>query len=110
MTTADNKFKTLRAAGLTGSNNDMENAFWNGLAPVYDVDENGNAVGLVGPDGAVVKIADTSYTLQAGGLIKSKERAPVGATCDTSKPTKPSGKDVYASFNSTSLVALCSKQ
>ena len=51
-----------------------------------------------------------AYTLVDGGLIKSKERAPVGATCDTSKPTKPSNKDLYASYDSTGTVALCSKQ
>lgn len=51
-----------------------------------------------------------AYTLVDGRLIKSKERAPVGATCDTMRPTKPSGKDVYATFDSTDLVALCSKR
>lgn len=51
-----------------------------------------------------------AYTLVAGGLIKSKERAPVGATCDLTKPTKPNNKDLYASYDSTSLVALCTKR
>ena len=51
-----------------------------------------------------------AYTLVAGGLIKSKVRAPVGATCDTSKPTKPSGKDLYASYDGTDKLALCSKR
>lgn len=52
-----------------------------------------------------------AYTLVDGGLIKSKERAPVGATCDTRNwPTKPSGKDLYASYDSTDKVALCSKR
>ena len=51
-----------------------------------------------------------AYTLVDGGLVKSKERAPVGATCDTSKPTKPSNKDLYASYDSTGTVALCSKR
>lgn len=52
-----------------------------------------------------------AYTLVNGALIKSKARAPVGATCDTQyKPTKPSGKDLWASYDSTSLVALCSKR
>lgn len=51
-----------------------------------------------------------AYTMTDGKLIKSKERAPVGATCDTRKPTKPSGKDLWASYDSTSLVALCSKR
>ena len=51
-----------------------------------------------------------AYTLTDGGLIKSKERAPVGATCDLTKPTKPSNKDLYASYDSTGKVALCSKR
>ena len=64
----------------------------------YAVKDNGNAT------------TRPAYTLQAGGLIKSKERAPVGATCDLTKPTKPSNKDLYASFDSTGLLALCSKR
>ena len=51
-----------------------------------------------------------AYTLVDGALVKSKERAPVGATCDLTKPTKPSGKDLYASYDSTGTVALCSKR
>lgn len=51
-----------------------------------------------------------AYTMTDGKLIKSKARAPVGATCDTRKPTKRSGKDLWASYDSTSLVALCSKR
>ena len=51
-----------------------------------------------------------AYTLTDGALVKSKERAPVGATCDTMRPTKPSGKDLYASYDSTASVALCSKR
>lgn len=52
-----------------------------------------------------------AYTLVDGVLVKSKERAPVGATCDTRNwPTKPSGKDLYASYDSTDTVALCSKR
>lgn len=52
-----------------------------------------------------------AYTLVNGALIKSKARAPVGATCDTQyKPTKPSGKDLWASYDSTDKVALCSKR
>ena len=52
-----------------------------------------------------------AYTMTDGKLIKSKERAPVGATCDTRNwPTKPSGKDLYASYDSTDSVALCSKR
>ena len=62
----------------------------------------------VKPNGALT--TRPAYTLVDGGLIKSKERAPVGATCDTSKPTKPSHKDLYASYDSTSTVALCSKR
>ena len=51
-----------------------------------------------------------AYTLTDGALIKSKVRAPVGATCDLRRPTKPSGKDLYASYDSTDLVALCIKR
>ena len=62
----------------------------------------------VKPNGALT--TRPAYTLTDGGLIKSKERAPVGATCDTMRPTKPSNKDLYASYDSTGLVALCSKR
>ena len=62
----------------------------------------------VKPNGALP--TRPAYTLVDGGLIKSKERAPVGATCDLTKPTKPSNKDLYASYDSTDLVALCSKR
>ena len=51
-----------------------------------------------------------AYTLVDGVLIKSKSRAQVGATCDTMRPTKPSHKDLYASYDSTDTVALCSKR
>ncbi len=51
-----------------------------------------------------------AYTMTDGKLIKSKERAPVGATCDLKLPTKPSNKDLYASYDSTGTVALCSKR
>ena len=52
-----------------------------------------------------------AYTMTDGKLIKSKERAPVGATCDTQyRPTKPSGKDLWASYDSTDRVALCTKR
>ena len=52
-----------------------------------------------------------AYTLVDGALVKSTERAPVGATCDTRNwPTKPSNKDLYASYDSTGTVALCSKR
>ncbi len=49
-----------------------------------------------------------AYTLVDGGLVKSKVRAPVGATCDLTRPSKPSGKYVYASWGHNT-VALCSK-
>ena len=51
-----------------------------------------------------------AYTLTDSVLVKSKERAPVGATCDTMRPTKPSNKDLYASYDSTDKLALCSKR
>ena len=51
-----------------------------------------------------------AYTLTDSVLVKSKERAPVGATCDLTKPTKPSNKDLYASYDSTDKVTLCSKR
>ncbi len=51
-----------------------------------------------------------AYTLTGGVLVKSKERATVGATCDLTRPTKPSNKDLYASYDSTGTVALCSKR
>ena len=52
-----------------------------------------------------------AYTLTNGVLAKTKDRAPVGATCDTKyKPTKPSGKDLWASYDSTDRVALCTKR
>ena len=52
-----------------------------------------------------------AYTLTDGVLVKTKDRAPVGATCDTRNwPTKASGKDLYASYDSTGTVALCSKR
>ena len=62
----------------------------------------------VKPNGALT--TRPAYTLVDGGLIKSKARAPVGATCDLTRPTKPSGKDLYASYDSTGTVALCSKR
>ena len=63
----------------------------------------------VKPNGALT--TRPAYTLVNGVLVKSKERAPVGATCDTQyRPTKPSNKDLYASYDSTDLVALCSKR
>ena len=70
---------------------------------------------LRGADWYSVKPNGTSttrpaYTLTNGVLIKSKARAPVGATCDISKPTKQRGKDLWASYDSTDKVALCSKR
>ena len=64
---------------------------------------------FVKPNGT--QLTRPAYTLKDGALVKSKERAPVGATCDTRNwPTKPSNKDLYASYDSTSLVALCTKR
>lgn len=55
-----------------------------------------------------------AYILKDGVLGKKVvARAWIGSTCDTkTKPTLPSknGKDLYASYDSTGLVALCSKQ
>ena len=51
-----------------------------------------------------------AYTLVDGALVKSNERAWVGTQCDLTKPTKPSNKDLYASYDSTGTVALCSKR
>lgn len=53
-----------------------------------------------------------AYVMTNGVLGKKVvDRAPVGATCDTKyKPTKPSGKDLYASYDSIGTVALCSKR
>ena len=52
-----------------------------------------------------------AYTLKDGVVGKSAvDRAWVGAKCDLTKPTKPSGKDLYAPYDSTSRVALCSKR
>ena len=66
------------------------------------------AMYTVKPNGT--QLTRPAYTMTDGKLIKSKERAPVGATCDLTKPTKPSGKDLYASYDSTGPVALCSKR
>jgi len=52
-----------------------------------------------------------AYTLKDGVLGKSVvDRAWVGTKCDLKKPTKQSGKDLYASYDSTGTVALCSKR
>ncbi len=63
---------------------------------------------FVKPNGT--QLTRPAYTLQGGALVKSASRAWVGTKCDTSKPTKPSGKDLYASYDSTDKVALCSKR
>ena len=51
-----------------------------------------------------------AYTLVDGALVKSKVRAPVGATCNLKVPSKQRGKDVYASWDASGTVALCSKR
>ena len=58
----------------------------------------------------VMQLTRPAYTIKDGALVKSAIRAWVGTQCDTSKPTKPSDKDLYASYDSTGTVALCSKQ
>ena len=63
---------------------------------------------FVKPNGAA--LTRPAYTLQGGALVKSASRAWVGSQCDLNKPTKPSNKDLYASYDSTGTVALCSKQ
>ena len=63
---------------------------------------------FVKPNGAA--LTRPAYTLKDGVLVKSKARAPVGATCDLMRPTKPSNKDLWASYDSTDKVALCSKR
>lgn len=52
-----------------------------------------------------------AYTLKDGRVGKSAvDRAWVGTKCDLTEPTKPSGKDLWASYDSTDKVALCSKR
>ena len=63
---------------------------------------------FVKPNGAAM--TRPAYTLKDGALVKSASRAWVGTQCDTTKPTKPSHKDLYASYDSTDKVALCSKR
>ena len=63
---------------------------------------------FVKPNGT--QLTRPAYTIKDGALVKSASRAWVGAKCDTSKPTKPSNKDLYASYDSTDTVALCSKR
>lgn len=50
-----------------------------------------------------------AYTLQGTTLIKSKVRAPVGATCDLTKPHKRTATAIYAQWGMDGTVALCSK-
>lgn len=70
--------------------------------------ECGEVEWFVKPNGK--QLTRPAYTLVDGVLIKSASRAWVGAQCDLTKPTKPSGKDLYASYDSTGTVALCSKR
>ena len=70
--------------------------------------ECGEVEWFVKPNGT--QLTRPAYTLQGGALIKSASRAWVGSQCDLTKPTKPSHKDLYASYDSTGTVALCSKR
>ncbi len=70
--------------------------------------ECGEVEWFVKPNGA--QLTRPAYTIKDGALVKSASRAWVGAKCDLTKPTRPSGKDLYASYDSTGLVALCSKR
>ena len=70
--------------------------------------ECGEVEWFVKPNGT--QLTRPAYTLQGGALVKSASRAWVGTQCDTSKPTKPSHKDLYASYDSTGAVALFSKR
>ena len=70
--------------------------------------ECGEVEWFVKPNGT--QLTRPAYTLKDGALVKSASRAWVGAKCDISKNTKPSNKDLYASYDSTDLVALCSKR
>ena len=70
--------------------------------------ECGEVEWFVKPNGT--QLTRPAYTLQGVALVKSASRAWVGTKCDLTKPTKPSNKDIYASYDSTGTVALCSKQ
>ena len=70
--------------------------------------ECGEVEWFVKPNGT--QLTRPAYTLKDGALVKSASRAWVGTQCDTMRPTKPSGKDLYASYDSTGTVALCSKR
>lgn len=63
----------------------------------------------VKPNGAVP--TRPAYTFTNGVLGKKVvDRVPIGYTCDIDKPTKKSGKDLWAQYDSTGLVTLCVKQ
>jgi len=70
--------------------------------------ECGEVEWFVKPNGAA--LTRPAYTLKDGALVKSASRAWVGSQCDTSKPTKPSNKDLYAAWSYDNTVALCSKR
>ena len=70
--------------------------------------ECGEVEWFVKPNG--MQLTRPAYTLKDSALTKSASRAWVGTKCDMAKPTRPSGKDLYATFDSTDLVALCSKR
>ena len=70
--------------------------------------ECGEVEWFVKPNGK--QLTRPAYTLKDGALVKSASRAWVGSQCDLTKPTKPSNKDIYASYDSTGSVALCSKR
>ena len=70
--------------------------------------ECGEVEWFVKPNGT--QLTRPAYTLKDGALVKSASRAWVGSQCDLTRPTKPSNKDLYASYDSTGTVALCSKR
>ena len=70
--------------------------------------ECGEVEWFVKPNGT--QLTRPAYTLQGVALVKSASRAWVGTKCDLTKPTKPSNKDLYASYDSTDKLALCSKR
>ena len=67
-------------------------------APAYKVKPNGSS------------LTRPAYTL-INGVRGTKEvaRASVGAACDVTKPTLPSGSDLWAEFGTPGVVALCAK-
>ena len=70
--------------------------------------ECGEVEWFVKPNGT--QLTRPAYTLKDGALKMSSIRAWVGTKCDLTKPTKQSNKDLYASYDSTGTVALCSKR